>query len=151
MNQPTSSREYPARPIVGVGGVTIKDGQVLLIRRAHPPLQGEWSIPGGGLDTGETIIEGVRRELFEETGINVRVLSQIETLERIVLDQAGKVQYHYVILDYLCEMIDGDLRAGGDVTDAAWVRELELGAYRLSESASRVVAKAFTMAREFLP
>ena len=139
------SREYPNRPIVGVGGVVIRDGRVLLIRRARPPLQGEWSIPGGGLDVGETIAEGVRRELIEETGIDVRVLEHIETFERIMLDEEGRVQYHYVILDYLCEAIGGELRAGGDVSDAAWVTEDEIKAYCLRETALRVVAKAFTM------
>lgn len=139
------SREYPARPIVGVGGVVIRDGRVLLIRRARPPLQGEWSIPGGGLDVGETIAEGVRRELIEETGIEVRVLDHIETFERIMQDDAGKVKYHYVILDYFCEAVSGELRAGGDASDAAWVAERELADYKLRETALRVIAKAFAM------
>lgn len=140
-------REYPARPIVGVGGVTIRDGRVLIMRRAYAPLQGEWSIPGGGLDVGETIAEGVRREVEEETGIQVRVLDQIETFERILRDDAGRVQYHYVILDYLCEAIDGELRAGGDATDVAWVAESELAKYALRDTATRVIVKAFAMAR----
>ncbi len=142
------NREYPARPIVGVGGVTICDGRVLLMRRAYAPLQGEWSIPGGGLDVGETIAEGVRREVEEETGIHVRVLDQIETFERIVRNDSGRVQYHYVILDYFCEAIGGELRAGSDATDVAWVEEGELPKYALREAATRVVAKAFAMARE---
>jgi 8-oxo-dGTP diphosphatase len=141
------SREYPARPIVGVGGVTIRNGHALIMRRAYAPLQGQWSIPGGGLETGETIVEGVRREVEEETGIRVRVLEQIETFERIVHDGEGRVQYHYVILDYLCEQIGGELRAGGDATDAAWVAEGGLGEYALSESATRVILKAFEMVR----
>ena len=141
------NREYPVRPIVGVGGVTIRDGSVLLMRRAHPPLQGEWSIPGGGLDVGEPIAEGVRREVEEETGIHVRVLDQIETFERIVRDDSGRVQYHYVILDYLCEAVGGELRAGGDATDVAWVEEGELPKYSLRDTAMRVIVKAFAMAR----
>ena len=139
------SREYPNRPIVGVGGVVIRDGRVLLIRRARPPLQGEWSIPGGGLNVGETIVEGVRRELIEETGIDVRVLDHIETFERIMLDEYEKVQYHYVILDYLCDPIGGELRAGGDAIDADWVARDELKAYCLRETALRVIEKAFAM------
>jgi 8-oxo-dGTP diphosphatase len=142
------SREYPARPIVGVGGVAIRDGSVLLIRRAFPPLQGEWSIPGGALDVGETLIEGVRRELMEETGIEVRVLEHLETFERIMLDGTGRVQYHYVILDYLCEAVGGELRAGGDVSNAAWVAREELPAYALRETAMRVVEKAFAAANK---
>jgi 8-oxo-dGTP diphosphatase len=143
-----SSREYPIRPIVGVGGVTIRGGEVLIMKRATAPLKGEWSIPGGGLDVGETIAEGVQREVEEETGVEVRVLGQIETFERIVRDAEGRVQYHYVILDYLCEAIGGELHAGGDATEAAWVAQGELGKYRLTESAARVIAKAFAMAKE---
>jgi mutator protein MutT len=143
----TAGREYPARPIVGVGGVTIRGGKVLIMRRARPPLQGEWSIPGGALEVGETIAEGVRREVEEETGIDVRVLEQIETFERIVRDAEGRVQYHYVILDYLCEAAAGELRAGGDASDAAWAAQMDLGEYNLTESASRVITKAFAMAK----
>jgi ADP-ribose pyrophosphatase YjhB (NUDIX family) len=143
-----TSREYPERPIVGVGGVVIHKERVLLIRRAHQPLQGEWSIPGGGLDVGETIVQGVRRELEEETGIDVRVLDHIETFERIVRDGSGHVQYHYVILDYLCGLAGGELRAGGDATDVAWAAEDELATYALRETAMRVIAKAFLMMRE---
>jgi 8-oxo-dGTP diphosphatase len=142
-----TSREYPERPIVGVGGVTIQDGRVLLMRRANPPFAGEWSIPGGGLDVGEAIAEGVRRELSEETGIEVRVLDHIETFERIIRDDSGRVQYHFLILDYLCEPIGGELRAGGDATDAAWVGENEIAKYALREAATRVVGKAFAMAK----
>jgi ADP-ribose pyrophosphatase YjhB (NUDIX family) len=141
------NREYPARPIVGVGGVTIRDGCVLLMRRAYPPLQGEWSIPGGGLDVGETIAEGVRREVEEETAIRVRVLDHIETFERILRDDLGRVQYHYVILDYLCEAVGGELRAGGDATDVAWVAETDLPRYALRETATRVIVKALAMAK----
>ena len=142
------NREYPDRPIVGVGGVTIREGLVLLMRRAYQPLQGEWSIPGGGLDVGETIAEGVRREVEEETGIQVRVLDHIETFERIVRDDFGHVQYHYVILDYLCEVAGGELCAGGDATDVAWVAEDELPKYSLRETATRVILKAFAMAKD---
>lgn len=141
----TASREYPERPIVGVGGVTIQDGRVLLIRRAFPPLQGEWSIPGGGLDVGETIVEGVRRELLEETGVAVRVLEHIETLERIVYDEKERVKYHFVIIDYLCEAAGGELRSGSDVTDAAWVARGDLAPYKVREAATRVILRAFEM------
>ncbi|HEV2299083.1 MAG TPA: NUDIX domain-containing protein [Candidatus Acidoferrales bacterium] len=142
------SREYPRRPVVGVGGVVIADGRALLIRRGHAPLEGQWSIPGGTLEVGETIVEGIRRELEEETGIEVRVLDLIEVFERVFRDKDGKVQYHFVILDYLCEMADGRARAGGDVVDAAWAREKELGKFELTEAATRVLKKAFKMARE---
>lgn len=99
------------------------------------------------MDVGETIAEGVRREVEEETGIHVRVHDQIETFERILRDDSGRVQYHYVILDYLCEAIGGELRAGGDATDVAWVTEADLPKYALRETATRVIVKAFAMAQ----
>ncbi len=140
------SREYPERPIVGVGGVVISDGRALLIRRGGPPLEGQWSIPGGMLEVGETLLEGVRRELAEETGIEVRVLDLIEVFERINRDGAGKPRYHFVVLDYLCEAVRGEARAGSDVTDVAWASQSELAKYSLTETATRVILKAFEMA-----
>lgn len=134
--------------MAGVGGVVISNGRALLIRRGGPPLEGQWSIPGGMLEVGETIIEGVRRELAEETGIEVRVGGLIEVFERISLDAAGKTRYHFVVLDYLCEAIRGEARAGSDVTDVAWASPSELKKYSLTETATRVIVKAFEMARE---
>jgi 8-oxo-dGTP diphosphatase len=142
------SREYPDRPVVGVGGVVIADGRALLIRRGSPPLEGEWSIPGGTLKCGETLIEGVRRELREETNLEVRVGELIEVFERIFPDGAGKPKYHFVILDYLCERVRGEARAGSDVTDVAWAEEKELVKYVLTPTATRVIKSAFQMARE---
>lgn len=142
------AREYPERPIVGVGGVVISQGRALLVRRGAPPLQGEWSIPGGMLETGETILEGVRRELAEETGVQVRVNGLIEVFERISLDEAGKHKYHYVVLDYYCDAIGGEPRAGSDAAAVTWVSEKDLDAYALSTAARRVIQKAFEMSRD---
>jgi len=144
----TDGREYPERPLVGVGGVVIAEGRTLLIRRGSAPLEGQWSIPGGTLEVGETLVEGVRRELAEETGLEVRVLELIEVFERISPDGDGKTKYHFVILDYLCERIRGNARAGSDVTDVAWATESELVRYELTPTATRVIQKAFQMARE---
>jgi 8-oxo-dGTP diphosphatase len=141
------NREYPDRPVVGVGGVVIADGRVLLIRRGSPPLEGEWSIPGGTLECGERLMEGVRRELREETHLEVRVGELIEVFERIFPDGAGKPKYHFVILDYLCERIRGEAQAGSDVTDVAWAEEKELEKYALTPTATRVIKSAFQMAR----
>lgn len=141
-------REYPERPIIGVGGVIISDGRVLLVRRGGPPLQGQWSIPGGILEVGETLIEGVRRELAEETGIDVRVRTLIEVFERIDRDASGKVQYHFVVLDYLCEVVRGIARAGSDVSEVAWAAPSELEKYSLTETAGRVIRKAFELLAE---
>lgn len=142
------SREYPQRPIVGVGGVVISGERVLLIKRGHPPLEGQWSIPGGTLEVGETLIEGVRRELAEEADVEVRVVELIEVFERIFRDDAGKIQYHFVILDYLCELLTGEPRAGSDVKDVAWTTEVEMQEYSLTPTATRIIRKAFARARK---
>lgn len=149
-----SSREYPERPVVGVGGVIIEQGHTVLIRRGSEPLLGEWSIPGGTLEVGETLVEGVARELLEETGIEVRVLQLIEVFDRIYLEDGpagapGKngPRFHYVIADYLCQRIGGDPRAGSDVTDVALAREEELVRFHLTETATRILKKAFAMDR----
>lgn len=148
----TSSREFPERPIVGVGGVLIDEGKALLIRRGTEPLRGQWSIPGGTLELGETLLEGVERELLEETGLIVRVLDLIEVFERINPPNAalsrggnGKPRFHFVIVDYLCERIGGVPRAGGDATDFAFAREDQLAQFQLTEAATRVLRKAFSM------
>ena len=143
----TVQREYPERPLVGVGGVVIADGRALLIRRGGPPLEGEWSIPGGMLELGETIVEGVRRELAEETGLEVRVLDLIEVFERISPDEGGKAQYHFVVLDYLCEAVERR-GAAPEATRRKWrgSREEELAEYSLTTSGDAVIQKAFEMA-----
>lgn len=143
----TSQREYPERPLVGVGGVVIYGGRTLLIRRGSAPLEGQWSIPGGMLELGESIAEGVRRELAEETGIEVRVLDLIEAFERIIPGESGRVRYHFVILDYLCEMVSGEAQAASDATDVAWARQEELAQYSLTPTATRVLERAFEMTR----
>lgn len=150
----TSPREYPERPIVGVGGVLIENGKALLIRRGSEPLLGQWSIPGGTLELGETLQEGVARELLEETGIAVRVLGLIEVFERInpfspleSREANPRPRFHFVIVDYLCEKIGGEAKAGGDATDVAYVTEDDLDKYGLTETATRVLRTAFAMYR----
>jgi 8-oxo-dGTP diphosphatase len=143
----SDNRDYPSRPIVGVGGIVISNESMLLVRRRRPPLEGSWSIPGGMLEVGETLHQGVVRELAEETGIEVRVLNLIEVFETVSRDDAGRVQYHFVILDYLCEKIGGETRAGSDATDLAWVAESELSKYALTPVALAVIQKAFQMRR----
>jgi 8-oxo-dGTP diphosphatase len=150
----TSSREFPEQPVVGVGGVLIHKGRALMVRRGNEPLRGEWSIPGGTLELGETLAEGVARELLEETGLVVRVLGQIEVFERIYAEKSGRAnkrkkrpRFHYVIVDYLCERVSGKPRAGSDVTDVAFAREDELDKFHLTETAQRILRKAFAMDR----
>ena len=139
---------------MGVGGVVIENGRALLIRRGREPLLGEWSIPGGSLELGETLEEGVARELLEETGLKVRVLELIEVFDRIYVESTAGTEkpkkgprFHYVIVDYLCERIRGDAVAASDVTDVAFAREDELEKYRLTETALRILRKAFAMDR----
>jgi 8-oxo-dGTP diphosphatase len=157
------SREYPDRPVVGVGGVVIDGGRALLIRRGSEPLKGEWSIPGGTLELGESLENGVVRELKEETGLTVRIVEMIEVFDRIYEGEADAAggelsqpssdaqkkgpRFHYVIIDYLCERIDGEAKASSDVTDVAFAAEDELGKYGLTETATRILRKAFAMDR----
>lgn len=149
-----SSREYPEKPVVGIGGVIIDQGRALLIRRGSEPLRGEWSIPGGTLELGETLEEGVARELLEETGVKVRVLEMIEVFDRIFLESGSldashkkTPRFHFVIVDYLCERIGGEPRAASDVTDVAFARQEELVRFHLTETATRVLNKAFALDR----
>jgi ADP-ribose pyrophosphatase YjhB (NUDIX family) len=149
-----SSREYPEKPVVGIGGVIIEQGRTLLIRRGSEPLRGEWSIPGGTLEVGETLHEGVARELLEETGVEIRVLELIEVFDRIFLENEASgtpprktPRFHFVIVDYLCERVSGEPRAGSDVTDVAFAREDELPQFHLTETVKRVLKKAFAMDR----
>lgn len=126
-----------------------------MIRRGSEPLRGQWSIPGGTLEIGESLQDGVARELLEETGLEVRVLDTIEVFDRIFHEESGvgdgspkRPKFHYVIVDYLCERVSGEARAGSDVTDVAYSREDELENYHLTPTATRVLRKAFAMARE---
>jgi len=135
--------------VVGVAGVVISGDRALLVRRGRPPLEGEWSIPGGMLEVGETLIEGVERELAEETGMEVRVAGLIEVFERISLDEAGRAKYHFVVLDYLCEAVrGGEGRAGSDAIEITWATDAELAQYSLTPAATRVIRKAFEMSRQ---
>jgi len=118
-------REYPDRPIVGVGGVVVQNGRVVLVRRAKAPRMGEWSIPGGMLELGETLRDGVAREIEEETGLRVKSEEVLDVFDSIVTDAEGKTQYHYVLVDYLCSVTGGELRAASDVSEARWATREE--------------------------
>jgi len=147
----TSSREYPQRPVVGVGGVVIENGRAVLIRRGGEPLRGEWSIPGGTLELGESLEQGVARELLEETGLEVRVLDFLEVFDRIFVEPSAESagpRFHFVIVDYLCERITGEPRAGGDATDLAFAAEDDLQRFQLTATATSVLRKAFALYRQ---
>lgn len=138
-----SSRSYPSRPFVGVGGLIFENGRILLVQRGKEPLKGWWSLPGGILETGERLADGVRREVLEETGLEVEVLNLFEVFERIMRDAKGKAEYHYVLLDYLCRPTGGELKAADDACSVAWIARPELGNYQITEGTLAVVERAF--------
>ena len=150
--RPSSDRRYPTRPLVGVGAVIVDaEGRVVLVKRRHEPLAGQWSLPGGTLDVGETLEAGVAREVMEETGLVVDVGAAVEVFDRILLDETGRVHYHFVLIDYLCAPRGGVLEAGSDVTDVAWADPADLGPYRLTEKARDVIMNAVTRPRTCEP
>jgi len=140
---PTMKRDYPERPIVGVGAVIIRGDRVLLVRRATEPLKGEWSVPGGMLELGEKLREGVRREVLEETGLEVEPGDVLDLFDSIFRDEQGRTQYHYVLIDYLCTSISDEAKAGSDVSEVRWVRQDELAVMGLRDSIEQVVRKGF--------
>ena len=139
------TRQYPERPIVGVGAVIVDAGKVVLVRRRYEPLAGRWSLPGGTLELGETLETGAAREMREETGLHVEVGPIIEVFDRIMLDEQRRVRYHFVLVDYLCRPVGGELQAGSDVDDAVLVAPASLGAYDLTAKARAVIARALEL------
>jgi 8-oxo-dGTP diphosphatase len=133
------------QPVVGVGGVVVHDGRVLLIRRGKEPLKGRWSIPGGTLELGESLEEAVVRELREETGLEVRPVSLLTVFDRIERRES-RVEYHFVIVDFLCERVSGVLRAASDAEDAVWAARADLADYALHPKTLDVVLEGFRRA-----
>ena len=144
-----SGRAYPDRPFVGVGAVLVDDAaRVLLVKRRFEPLAGQWSLPGGAVDVGETLEACVVREMREETGLEVEVGAVIEVFDRIMHDADGRVQYHYVLVDYVCRPAGGTLNAASDVADAAWVDPGALGEFNLTDKAMAVIGRGLTLAAD---
>jgi 8-oxo-dGTP diphosphatase len=141
-----SPRSYPARPVVGVGAVVLVGDRVVLVERREAPLAGQWTLPGGVLEVGETLQAGVAREIREETGLQVDVGPLVEVFDRILFDRAGRVRYHFVLVDYLCWPRGGQLRAGSDVADVKLAAPDELDRYWVSPKARAVVARALALA-----
>jgi 8-oxo-dGTP diphosphatase len=138
-------RDYPDRPIVGVGAVIIDGERALIVQRGGEPLKGHWSIPGGVVELGETLRQGAAREALEETGLVIDVGEVLEVFDSIVPDASGGTQYHYVLIDFRCEVIAGDARPGSDALDVRWVRADELDAFEMQDSAKKVVRKGFSL------
>ncbi|MGC8605584.1 MAG: NUDIX hydrolase [Desulfomonilaceae bacterium] len=139
----TVSREYPTRPLIGVGAIIIKGPSVLLVRRSNPPAQGAWSIPGGLVRVGETLLQAVAREAFEETGLAIKAGPLVDLVERIICDDYNRVKYHYVIADYRCVATGGVPVAGSDASEVSWAKKHDLGSFNLPEIALNVIDKAF--------
>lgn len=144
----TDTRKYPDRPYVGVGAVIVAEGKVLIVKRKYDPLAGQWSLPGGGVELGETLEESIVREMLEETGLDIEVGPVIEVFDRITRDDDGGVKYHFVLVDYLCWPVGGELRASSDVADARFVDPSELPHYNLTKKANEVIARALELDRE---
>jgi 8-oxo-dGTP diphosphatase len=138
-------REYPDRPVVGVGAAILVDGRVVLVRRAHAPLQGQWTLPGGTVEAGETLEAAVIREMREETGFEVEVGPVLEVFDRIERDAEQRVRYHHVIVDYLCRAVGGALCAADDAAEAVLADPADLDAWGLTPLAKRVIARAVAL------
>ena len=140
-------REFPEIPLVGVGAIIIDDARLLLVKRAHPPLQAEWSIPGGVLEVGELMRQAAVREAREETGLTVEPGELLGVYDRIVRDADERVQYHYVLIDFLCRRVAGDLAAASDTAEVRWFGQQELAALNLAEDTLDVIQKGFAAVR----
>ena len=139
-------RSFPDRPVVGVGAVILDGDRVVLVKRGQPPLQGEWSLPGGAVELGEALEDAVAREVLEETGLDVEVGPLVEVVDRVHRMADGRIEYHYVIIDYLCRCRgDRPLVHGSDAADARWVQTAELPTYRVTARAIAVVHKALEL------
>jgi 8-oxo-dGTP diphosphatase len=140
-------REYPERPIVGVGAVVLDGDRVLLVRRGHEPLKGEWSLPGGAVEVGEALDAAVAREVLEETGVEVEVGPMIDVLDSIRVDPDGRARYHFVLIDYLCRPIGGTLCCATDAADATWAAVDDLARFALVGATLTMIEKALEITR----
>jgi 8-oxo-dGTP diphosphatase len=138
-----TGRQYPDRPILGVGALIFRDGCILLVERGKEPLKGYWSLPGGVVEVGETLDEAIRREVLEETRLEIEVVEVLEIFERIMRDGEGRAEYHYVLVDYVCVAPVGEPSAGSDAACVRWVRENELAGMKITEGSVPVIQKGF--------
>lgn len=140
----TMKREYPDVPLVGVGAIIIENGRVLLVKRGHPPLMGEWSIPGGVLEVGEMLRDAAIREAREETGLVVQPGELLGVFDRVIREN-GRVRYHYVLIDFLCRRVSGDPCCGTDADEVHWFSPEEAAQLKLAPDTAQVIRKAFAI------
>ena len=140
-------REFPETPLVGVGAIIIEDSRVVLVKRLHPPLQAEWSIPGGVLEVGELVREAAIREASEETGLIVEPGELLGVYDRVLRNSEQRVQYHYVLIDFLCRRVAGDFAAASDAGEVRWFTQEELPGLKLAEDTVDVIGKGFAKSR----
>jgi 8-oxo-dGTP diphosphatase len=145
------SRQYPPRPVLGVGALILAGEKILLVERGREPLKGWWSLPGGGVETGELLEDALRREVREETGLEVDHVSFFEIFERLMPDDAGRTEYHYVLIDYLCRPGGGTLCAADDAGRAAWFAEAEIDGLKITAGTAPVIHRAFARLRNRVP
>jgi len=138
------ARSYPSEPLVGVGAVVIDGGRVLMCRRAKPPRQGGWSLPGGGQELGETVRETAVREVREETGLDIEVLGLVEVIDSIVRDDDGRIEYHYTLIDVAARVVGGTLAAGDDAAEVAWFTLDEIRALDTWKTTIEVIETALS-------
>jgi ADP-ribose pyrophosphatase YjhB (NUDIX family) len=141
-------RQYPDQPLVGVGAVVFKGDEVLLVRRGQEPALGSWSLPGGLVELGETLAAAIKRELTEETGLTVTLLGISAVAERIFPDPDGRIAYHYVLVDYLCDYSGGELTPGSDITAARFVARSDLAGFDLPQFTADVIRRAWEQKRQ---
>jgi 8-oxo-dGTP diphosphatase len=142
-------RRYPRHPLLGVGALIFHEDSILMAQRGKPPLMGQWSLPGGLVETGETLASAVCREVLEETGLEVRPLGMLEIFERIMRDPQGAAEYHYVLVDYICEVTGGVLCPGDDACRAEWVLRDSLPQLEITEGTLAVIEKGFRDRRQY--
>lgn len=141
-------REYPDAPLVGVGAIIVERDRIVLIKRGHPPLAGAWSIPGGVLELGETLREAAVREAFEETGLTIEPGELLGVYDRVLRDSDERTRYHYVLVDFLCRRLAGDLHAAADADEARWFTADEVRELPLAEDTAEVIKRGFEKARK---